>query len=103
MAPPLLEFPHYLLDGREPRPPVRAPALGRHLLENRWRQKLPVRALEDRRRFLQLPLQPLGGRQELGDDLGQRLARDVIGTGEQRRTPRPAPQALDVRTRQLAA
>ena len=80
-----------------------APALGRHLLENRRRQELTVRALERRRGLLQLALEPLRRRHERGDDAGQRLARHVIGAAQQRRAPGAANHAFDVGSRQLPA
>src|SRR5712692_10368138 len=73
-----LQLPDDLLERRQPGLELLTPAVGRHLLENRCRQKLPVGAFEHRRDLLQFPLETLGGRHELRDDLRQRLAGDAV-------------------------
>src|SRR2546422_2000258 len=97
------EFFHDLFDRRQPLLQLCAPALRRHLLENRGRQKLTIRALEHCCDFLQLALETLSGWHELRDDVSQRLARDMIRAGEKRRPPGAADHPLDVRARQLPA
>src|SRR5689334_9669498 len=84
---PNLQLLHDLLQSRQPGLEFRTRSFGRHRFAGCSRQELAVGALEDRRRLLQLSLEALSRRHEVGDDAGERLSSDVVRACEERGPP----------------